>query len=338
MVKMWKMVYVVAGVLLAAGSVATAEHGLSGVNRDIYQNAMALDGEMQKLGFGDFSLRDRKVRFYDGNCDYVVQTDADSQMIVTKEKAQLDVFAGTTLEVDGQWQVLLPTYEQFSGLFDALGTLGSYQQGMQEGQFDFSESGYNGSMHAATIWHEAFHAWQAENWHETMQILSRQPQKDDENPVDIIVREVDSSRELTALFTEEMSQLMRAYDAQNMTEKKEWAVKALQTAKVRSGKLSDEAKAMEYYLENFEGSARYVESMAYREMAGDAAWRAFYLKDFKYANGSEKYYHMGMLKCVLLDQLTDGWQPEFADERGLDELLRCHAADELDGVMEDTHG
>lgn len=118
--RIWKIVYVATGVLLAAGSAVTAEHGLSNVNRDIYQSALALDGEMQKLGFDGFMLRDRKVRFYDGKCDYVVETDANNQMIVTKEKAQLDVFAGTTLEVDGQWQVLLPTYEQFSGLFLSL--------------------------------------------------------------------------------------------------------------------------------------------------------------------------------------------------------------------------
>lgn len=324
--KIWKIVYVATGVLLAAGSAVTAEHGLSNVNRDIYQSALALDGEMQKLGFDGFTLRDRKVRFYDGNCDYVVETDADNQMIVTKEKAQLDVFAGTTLEVDGQWQVLLPTYEQFSGLFDALGTMGSYQQGMQEGQFDFAESGYNECMQAATIWHEAFHAWQSENWHEGMDILSNdiltgQMQEEDENPIDIIVREADASRELTAMFTEEMAQLMEAYNTQNLAEKKEWVAKALETAKTRSEKLSDEARAMEYYLENYEGSARYVECMAYREMAGDDAWREVYLKDFQYANGSEKYYHMGMLKCVLLDQLADGWQQEFSDKVGLDELL-----------------
>jgi len=312
--------YVATGILLAAGSVATAGHGLSSVNKDIYQSALALDGEMQKLGFDGFTLRDRKVRFYDGDCDYVVETDADNRMVVTKETAQLDVFAGTTLEVDGQWQVLLPTYEQFSGMFGALGTLGSYQQGMQEGAFDFTKSGYDDYMHAATIWHEAFHAWQAENWHEGMTTLAAQTQGEDENPTDII-READASEELRTLFAEEMAQLMNAYNAQNSAEKKEWAAKALETANLRSEKLSDEAAAMEYYLENYEGSARYVECMAYREMAGSDAWRKIYLKDFQYANGSEKYYHMGMLKCVLLDQLANNWQQMFSDKTGLDELL-----------------
>lgn len=317
--KVWKFMYVAAGVFLAAGSVVTAEHGLSEMNRDIYQNALALDEEMEKLGFGDFSLRDRKVRFYDGNYDYVVQTDAAEQITVNKEKAQLDVFAGTTLEVDGEWQVLLPTYEQFSGLFDALGTLDSYQQGMRDGSFAFSESGYGTDMHTATIWHEAFHAWQAENWQESMDVLM--DQAGDENPEDIIVREVDTSQALTSLFNEEMRLLMKAYDAKDLTEKKMWTAKALETAGERAEKLSDGARAMEYYLENYEGSARYVESMAYRELAGDAAWRDVYLKEFQYENGSGKYYHMGMLKCVLLDQLTDGWQQDFSDEMGIDELL-----------------
>lgn len=172
--KTWKIIYAAMGIILAAGSIATAKYGLSEVNRSIYQDALSLDEKMQEFGFEDFSLKTRKVRFYDGDCDYVVQTDAEGSMTIKKEKAILDVFAGTTVEADGQWQVLIPAYEQFSGLFDALGALGSYEQGMQEGSFAFSESDYSESSHAASIWHEAFHAWQAENWTEDVEKLMEQ--------------------------------------------------------------------------------------------------------------------------------------------------------------------
>ena len=324
--KTWKIIYAAMGIILAAGSIATAKYGLSEVNRSIYQDALSLDAKMQEFGFEDFSLKNMKVRFYDGDCDYVVQTDAEGSMTIKKEKAILDVFAGTTVEADGQWQVLIPTYEQFSGLFDALEALGSYEQGMQEGSFAFSESDYSESSHAASIWHEAFHAWQAENWTEDVEKLMEQAEAGSGDAggntrEEIIVNEVDSDKELSGLFTEEMQLLMKAYQTEQTEEKKELVEKALEIAERRKEKLTPAAKAMEYFLENYEGSARYVESMAYRELEGDSAWQEIYLSEFRYENGSGKYYDMGMLKCVLLDQLAEGWQKEFSDGAGLDELL-----------------
>lgn len=331
--KVWKIMYAATGIILAAGSIATAKHGLSEVNRSIYQDALALDEKMQEFGFENFSLKTMKVRFYDGDCDYVAQTEADDHITIKKEKAALDVFAGTTVEADGQWQVLIPTYEQFSGLFDALGALGSYEQGMQEGSFAFSESDYSESSHAASIWHEAFHAWQAENWTEDVEGLMEKAGVDDENTrEDIIVNEVDSDKELAELFTEEMQLLMNAFQTEQMEEKKELVKKALETAEKREEKLTPAAKAMEYFLENYEGSARYLESMAYRELEGDSAWQEIYLSEFRYENGSGKYYDMGMMKCALLDQLAEGWQKKFSGGADLDELLIECLPKQADGV------
>ena len=42
----------------------------------------------------------------------------------------------------------------------------------------------------------------------------------------------------------------------------------------------------------------YVESLAYRKLENDAAWKEHYLADFQYTDGSGKYYHMGMLKSL----------------------------------------
>lgn len=324
--KVWKIIYAAMGVILAAGSIATAKYGLSEVNRSIYQDALSLDEKMKEFGFEDFSLKTMKVRFYDGDCDYVAQTDGEGHITVKKEKAILDVFAGTTVEADGQWQVLVPTYEQFSGLFDALEALGSYEQGMQEGSFAFSESDYSESSHVASIWHEAFHAWQSANWSKDVEKLMEQAEvgsgdTSGNTREEIIVNEVDSDKELSGLFTEEMKLLRKAYQAERMEEKKELVKEALKIAESRREKLSKTAEAMEYFLENYEGSARYVESVVYRELEGEPAWQETYLSEFRYENGSGKYYDMGMMKCVLLDQLSEGWQKEFSDGAGLDDLL-----------------
>lgn len=320
--KTWKVIYAAMGIFLAVGSIATASYGLSEINRNIYQDALALDETMQELGFDGFKLKTIKVRFYDGSNDYVVQADAEGYITIKKEKPQLDVYAGTTVETDGQWQALLPTYEQFSRLFDALEALGSYEQGMQEGSFAFSESDYGESSHVATIWHEAFHAWQSENWSKDVEALMEKAEVENEDSrEDIIVKNVDSDRELVALFNEEMQLLMKAYQTEGVEEKKALVEKILEIAEKRKEKLSQAAEAMEYFLENFEGSARYVEGKAFRELEGESTWETVYLSEFQYENGSGKYYDMGMMKCMLLDQLSDGWQKEFSPETGLDELL-----------------
>lgn len=69
--KLFKIVYAAVGIVFAAGSIVTGEYGLSQVNREIYRTAVSLDKDMQKLDFPGFSLADYKVRFYNGNCDYV---------------------------------------------------------------------------------------------------------------------------------------------------------------------------------------------------------------------------------------------------------------------------
>lgn len=320
--KTWKVIYAAIGIFLAVGSIATASYGLSEVNRNIYQEALALDEKIQELGFDGFTLKNTKVRFYDGYNDYVVQVDAEGHITIKKEKPKMDVFAGTTVEADGQWQVLLPVYEQFSGLFDALEALGSYEQGVQEGSFAFSKSDYGESSHAATIWHEAFHAWQSENWLEDVEALMEKAELGNEGSrEDIIVREVDSDKELVELFKKEMQLLMKACQAEELEEKRALVVDVLEIAEKRKEKLSQAAEAMEYFLENYEGSARYVESIAYRELEGEYAWETVYLSEFRYENGSGKYYDMGMMKCMLLDQLADGWQKKFSSKTGLDELL-----------------
>lgn len=324
--KTWKVIYAAMGIFLAVGSIATASYGLSEVNRNIYQEALGLDEKIQELGFDGFTLKNAKVRFYDGNNDYVVQADAEGHITIKKEKPKLDVFAGTTVKADGQWQVLLPAYEQFSGLFDALEALGSYEQGVQEGSFVFSKSDYGESSHVATIWHEAFHAWQSENWTEDVEALMEKAGLGNEDSREaIIVREVDSDKELVELFKKEMQLLMKAYRAEGQEEKRALIADVLEIAEKRKEKLSQAAEAMEYFLENYEGSARYVESMAYRELEGESAWETIYLSEFRYENGSGKYYDMGMMKCMLLDQLLDGWQKEFSSETGLNELLSSAA-------------
>lgn len=79
MMKMFKIGYIAMGAVLVFGSIYTGTYGLSKINQKIYNTAVSLDKTMQNMGFQDFSLKDYKVRFYDGNHDYVVQTGKEKE-------------------------------------------------------------------------------------------------------------------------------------------------------------------------------------------------------------------------------------------------------------------
>ena len=295
--KLFKIGYALTGFLLAACTAFTGSYGLSKTDREIYRRALSLESDMEKMGFSEFSLADYKVRFYNGNCDYVVEGEN-----ISKEDAVLDVFAGTVWEVEGEYQVLIPTYEKFSSLFDMLGAAGTVSQSMSEGTMAFTEESYSENAHVATIWHEAFHAWQTNRWQDEIDALMKRVNLSaEDNREDIIVREADENPKAAALFEEEMVLLAKAYEGEG-EEKKEYILKALSLAEMRREILPDSANAMEFYLENLEGSARYVESLAYRSLEGDKAWEEHYMGEFSYEKGSGKYYQMGMLKGLLLDQ------------------------------------
>lgn len=316
--KLFKIAYAALGIGLAAGSILTGEYGLSKVNQEIYERALSLEDDIQELGFPEFSLADYKVRFYNGNCDYVVK---GVQEKIKKENAALDIFAGTTVEVDGEYQVLVPTYEKCTSLFGLLNTAGTVSQGTSEGTMAFTEDTYSTNSHTAIIWHEAFHVWQQNRWQQEIEaLLDRVNVTPAESRDDIIVSEVDTKQEAVEAFGEEMELLKKAYDAEGV-QKIELIEKALAVAGKRKEILSESANAMEFYYENLEGSAMYVESQVYHILEGESAWREYYMGEFKYVKGSDKYYYMGMLKGALLDQISEGWQEGFCMECGLDELL-----------------
>lgn len=159
---MAKVLYGAVGILLAAACICTGEKKLSQTDRQIYEKACSLEQEMEMLGFSGFSVRDYRVRYYDGDCDYVITPSADTYT-VTREKPKLDTFAGTIVKVGKEYQIVLPTYEKFKNFFAALDTAGSLQQQKEAGETVFALDSYRKETQATVIWHEAFHVWQQEN-------------------------------------------------------------------------------------------------------------------------------------------------------------------------------
>lgn len=315
---MFYKIYGAFGIVLTAAVVLTGTYGLSETDRKIYDTALEIEGQMKEGGFPDFSPADYKVRFFNGDSDYVV---ADGK--TTTEKAAFDTFVGTTSKIDGEYQVILPTYKNFSDMFDLLGTA----QNVSEGTLGFGEENYSPNAHVATLWHEAFHAWQCTNWEMEIEEQSEAAGlTEEDNLEEVVVNEVDSDPAFVVSFSREMEFLREAYETADAEEKERLVREALALSGERRQQMSEKAAYAERYFQLMEGSARYVEGQAYLLLEGPDAWKENYLNAFTYTNGSGKYYTMGMLKCLLLKQLRPDWEKEFTVTVSLDEQLE-HAID-----------
>lgn len=308
------IIYIAVGILLLVMTIVTGTNGLSGTDKDIYTKAMDLQEDVKGLGFADFDVNEFKVRFFDGETDYVVKGDE-----IVEEEPVIETFVGTTVEVEGEFQVLLPTYERFSQMFTALATAGS----MASGEFAFEEADYSMNAHIATLWHEAFHTWQFTNSFSKIERWAMESGMNEASDYsEIIVNEVDANEALVLLFEQEMQLLLQAWEEEDTLAKTDLLKNVLALGEEREALLSTQAAFVEQYYETLEGSAQYVEACIYKELEGQEAWEETYMSPFRYENGSGKYYAKGRVKCMILDQIAPQWKESFDATTSMNVLLQ----------------
>lgn len=313
--KIAKFIYGIIGVGLSISVAVTGSYGLSKENREIYQTAQNMQADMDKLGFDGFKLSELKTHFFDGDNDYVVY---DGK--ITKEPPAFRTFVATAPKIDGTYQVVIPTFENFSKMFDLLNSVES----VANGQLSFEEGIYGTNEHIATLWHESFHAYQFSRQEDgIMEMVIASDRLENLGMETLIVNYVDSDSELVLLFSEEMDLLIKAYKANTDSQKLDYLSRAMNIEQKRKARMDDDVTSVEQYYQTIEGSACYVESHAYRLLKGSTAWENQYLVSFSYENGSGKYYRMGMVKWGLLHQLEGYWENDFTinlDQKLLDIL------------------
>lgn len=321
------VIYIAVGILLLAAVILTGSRGLSSKNIDIYRKAAALQGEMEELGFPQFQLADYPVAFFDGDYDYVVTANGEDINIRRREPV-LNTFVGTAFPVEDHYEVLVPAIEKFQDMFSALSSaqkLGEFSQGeipaMDEMEYDTIEQ-------VATIWHEAFHAYQFTYYPEQETDLMQGHDfttGDWEDGETLIVEQIDSNPEVSALWKRQMQLLELAVQCEDVDTLRNYILeyKALDTE--RRELLGESVLALEEYYIQLEGTARYVESQAYRKLNSEEAFHSVYVETIRdYTGGSNKYYDIGMAECLILDKVKPGWQAEYDSSVHLLELI-CQA-------------
>ena len=139
-----KIAYGFIGTLLLSVYLATGVYGISIVDRECYQRALALQEYVDTLGFKDFNLIDYPVAVYTGDKEYVMQGDS-----VTPRKSVLGTLAGTAFKVDGHYEALVPSFNDMKNIGNAVGFADN----------PGNISSYGASEQVSAIWHESFHAW-----------------------------------------------------------------------------------------------------------------------------------------------------------------------------------
>lgn len=283
------------GLALATSCFATAGRGLSQSDQDAYRRALDLQPQMDALGFDRFQLADYPVAFYDGNRDYVVTEDG-----VTSRSPVLSTFAGTALEVDGNFEVLLPTRERMR---EMLSLLGSAFAGVNPASDEYSEGD-----HVATIWHEGFHAYQFTRFSGQLEQLQNG------NAEALITRDIDSDPWQVQQLGQSLDALKQALTATDHESLLAAVRSFIETESARRNALPDDARTAEEQLWLIEGTAYYVECAARGKTPLDGVNAS--------VGGSYKYYQMGAAMCEVLDALDPNWKRDFDFSRNLSALLQ----------------
>lgn len=280
----------------SAEDAADIETGLSETDKELYQQALALQSYVDTLGFQNLRLIDYPVTVYLDGADYVMQGDT----LTKRQPPFFDHIHTTAREVEDHYEVFVPPYEEWREIVK------------KGANVDFTPS-----RHINMIWHEAFHAYQLENYVKTTSEQFEFHHAEAEKTLD------DSA--YRSLFITEQRLLDKAVSADgtvDLTELlNEWAVLIEQYNDL----LTDaQLEAVALY-ELVEGSAYYFESEIHRHLEGEKKYRKEYLAPFDENHFDHtptgRYYISGMKKLVLIERLNPNWKNGLTFSESVDSML-----------------
>ncbi len=280
------------GAGLVLSGFATTEKGFKENNRTEMDRVASDYEELGDMGFKGFCPLDYKVAFSNGEKDVVVDYNGGDYK-VAERNAVYEGLVGSIYQNGEEFEVVVPEYDTWITL--------------QAG---------SGEQLSAVIWHESFHAYQ-NSYCRLGDKVDQEMMSETE-----LAEQVDNDSEKKRLYTKELEILSRLTDEENTCDASEIALEYISVADERNQLLTDEENASEAFYEMMEGSAYYVEAHAVRYENGEAVYKENYLDNAsEYANGNSKYYHHGMLECMLLDELDPEWKDSYTFDRSLDEVI-----------------
>lgn len=278
------IIFVLVGIMLATGVIATGTYGLSEEDIEIYERAVSIEDD---FGFDGFAITDYPVSFYDGDNDYVVVWE-NGEYSINKRNPVMDFIVATAYPVDEHYEVLTPTIEKMSSLL---------------GLLSMGNGSYGADEHVTTLWHEAFHCYQLTNYLENIESIPRVAV--DES---LIAENADTNEQAVRLFEQKSELLKKAVKTDDIDKIREYIVEYKKLDEERTTLLSDEVNSVEEYYTRIEGTACYIEACVYKSLLPDSFEDNYIEAISEYGGGSGKYYKTGMAMCMILDTVNPEWK------------------------------
>lgn len=292
------------GIIMLVAYLLTGTHGLSKKDKDTYANAIALQPVADEIGFVGYDLKDYTIAFYDGDKEYALQSDGTFK----ERKPVLGILVATAYPVGDHVEIIVPVYEQFENVVN-LGTFGLAK----------SDDKTQEALVLSAIWHEGFHAWQLTKHLENVGTWGSDAMVDNAF--------IDDNPQVRTLYEQQMSLLKQAAYEKDPSEVKDLARKILSLEAERQQLVPLEVLQTEIKEELTEGSATYFESQIFLSLCGQEAYEEYYLSYMdQYKEGRNKYYTLGMAKCLLLDKLNPTWKNVFVMDTSFNDMLRVALA------------
>ena len=286
-------VYGLIGAGLIVSGFTTTERGLKEDNRKEYDRVVEDYAELGDMGFDGFRPMDYKVAFSNGEKDFVIDYN-DGDYEVSERKAVYEGLVGSIYQNGNEFEVVVPEYDTWIATGSS-------------------------SQLSSVIWHESFHAFQNTKYH-----VLENASENGLSEIELAER-IDSDAEKKNMYEKELEILSQITDEEKNCDAEKIALEYINVASDRDRILSDEEKVSEDFYEMVEGSAYYVEASVVRYENGAAAYQDKYINEAgNYIDGNSKYYHHGMMQCMLLDELDPQWKASYNFDKPLDEVIASY--------------
>lgn len=308
-----RILYILIGVTLTILVAYTASYGLDRESIEAYKLAMNMQSELGDIGFEGFDVSDFDVSFYAGNKDYVVHMN-NGDVSVVKRKPVIDTFAGTIYDTGEAVQVIVPEYSKWDTFMSIANAAVDTNEFLHGQDVMSKDAEYGVRSLAATIWHEAFHAYQYTEFDFMDENEYMQEQE--------LSEMVDENERAEELYIQELDCLATAINEKDVQKRNAVVEKYLSASKARKALLPEDAVKSEVFYTLIEGSAYYVEGQVYKAVNGKGLYEKNYIAASReYTDGNAKYYNLGMLQCSLLDVMDKDWKKGYNFTKDFETLI-----------------
>lgn len=307
--KTFKIIYIIIGVMLAAGVLISSLAGLPEKDRELYETACSLeDGRTDSIWPG-LGISDYPVALRKGNTEYVLFNGS-----VDKRRPVLPVIACTAYPAGDTINVFMPCKSVMDSLGQIVEGFSSGSESFLIGQFSIESKRMSDNQYVALLYHETMHALQLSRYEDLLTEMADWGEED----VEEMMAELESDSSIQALYKEQSELLYRLViseeivpDADDIREYIKTREETLEAFRRHAGdRQGDMIGAYIDMTELLEGTASYVEAKTALALNDSELYEQYLSSLQETLPGREKYYKSGMGICLLLDRMSPGWKDE----------------------------